>query len=98
VIRQSGFEVIAQADVKGEGRPCRILTVYPARIAADLPSINGEFAIEFTSNVIVREVRDGCFEVMVDDPTASTQTERAPEMFAILDRMQARLKSAIEDL
>lgn len=106
LLEREGFMVASQPALSTEtgvvsdanAKQHRILTVCDPALAKELLTIDGKCGALAFCNVIVHEIRSGCFEVVADDPLDNTAFEELADQCPLLDRMRDNLTRAIDRL
>jgi uncharacterized protein (DUF302 family) len=106
LLKQEGFTVVAEADLPAtrgfvidtNARTYRILVVCDPALEKELLTIDGKFGAMAFCNVVVHEIKSGCFEVMAADPLDHAAFEKLADQCPLLDQMRENLMRAIDRL
>ncbi len=106
VLKQYGFGVVSHIDMRDtlkkkinvDFRNYRILGACNPELAYEALLIEGRVGTMLPCNVVVRDLNDGCIEVVAIDPVASMQAIDNPELKNAAERIRERIKSVVESL
>ena len=106
LLQQEGFGIITQIDVKDtlkkkinvDFRDYRILGACNPALAHEALQLEDKVGTMLPCNVIVQNIGNGRIEVAAIDPVASMQAIDNPRLKQAAERVQAKLRKAIETL
>ncbi|MFZ5609976.1 MAG: DUF302 domain-containing protein [Pseudomonadota bacterium] len=105
-LKQEGFGVLSDIDVKAtlkkkidvDFRPYRILGACNPSLAYKALQSEDKIGTMLPCNVIVQQQGDGAIEVSAVSPTASMQAVDNPDLAAIANTVEGKLKAVIAAL
>ena len=105
-LKQEGFGIITEIDVKDtlkkkidvDFRNYRILGACNPALAHEAMQLEDKVGTMLPCNVVVHDIGGGRTEVAAIDPVASMQAIANPRLKQAAERVQAKLKKAIESL
>jgi len=105
-LKQEGFGIITEIDVKDtlkkkidvDFRNYRILGACNPALAHEALQLEDKVGTMLPCNVVVQDIGGGRTEVAAIDPVASMQAIANPRLKQAAERVQAKLKKAIESL
>ena len=105
-LKQEGFGIITEIDVKEtlkkkinvDFRNYRILGACNPTLAHEALQIEDKVGTMLPCNVVVQDLGDGRTEVAAIDPVASMQAIENPRLKQAAERVQMKLKTAIESI
>jgi uncharacterized protein (DUF302 family) len=106
VLKEEGFGVLTDIDVKAtlkkkldvDFKKYRILGACNPPFAFKALQIEDKIGTMLPCNVIVQELAEGKIEVAAIDPIVSMQAVQNPDLHAIADQVQKKLKKVIASL
>ena len=106
ILKQEGFEIITEIDVKDtfkkkidvEFRNYRILGACNPALAHEALQIEDKVGTMLPCNVVVQDIGGGQTEVAAIDPVASMQAIDNPRLKEAATQVQAKLRKVIESL
>jgi uncharacterized protein (DUF302 family) len=106
VLKEEGFGVLTDIDVKAtlkkkldvDFKKYRILGACNPPFAFKALQVEDKIGTMLPCNVIVQELAEGKIEVAAIDPIVSMQAVQNPDLHAIADQVQKKLKKVIASL
>jgi uncharacterized protein (DUF302 family) len=106
VLKEEGFGVLTDIDVKAtlkkkldvDFKKYRILGACNPPFAFKALQVEDKIGTMLPCNVIVQELAEGKIEVAAIDPVVSMQAVQNPDLHAIADQVQKKLKKVIASL
>lgn len=105
-LKKEGFGILTEIDVKQtlkekldvDCNKYHILGACNPTFAYQALQTENQIGLMMPCNVIVQETKEGQIEVSAIDPVASTQAIENPELKEIIQQVQAKLKTVIENI